>query len=143
MNDFFNKLGQIAAQKQMQEQAKHNHKEAFCHMQYSGTQNGNLIQLLIWNSRDGVTPFCFPVEKLGITVQHVNWRQDVYDPNNVVKPGDLIWRDYTQEEAEQAAKRRCQLAVEHGYPEDNLQALYEETVRDIIDNKQPKLDIVK
>jgi hypothetical protein len=74
------------------------HAEAFCHMQYAYVGPKKTIYLTIFNSRDGVTPFCFHSKEFGVTLQHVKWQEDKYDPDYVPVSGDLIWRDVKPEE---------------------------------------------
>ena len=92
----------------MNVETKHNHNEAFCLMQYSGRGQAGTISLQIWNSRDGVTPFMMFSTEYGIEMAHVNWQQDRYLPNYKPVKGDLIWRDYTQEEAENVGRSSFQ-----------------------------------
>jgi hypothetical protein len=94
----------------IQQSVKHNHREAWCHMQYAGKGRAGSIVLTIWNSRDGVTPFTMFCKEYGIGLQHINWAADRYDPDYKPKKGDLIWRDLTIEEARtRAIKRYTQL----------------------------------
>jgi len=146
------------ALKKMQKQQvvpekKHNHKEAFCHMSYA-TSNDNPdknIYVRIWNSRDGVTPFCFQSKEFAVELQHVQWRSDQYDPNYKPKPGDLIWRDATQEDKELWFEQKKEMLRGINDPkmiemaahvlktyEDNPQIFFAE-IRD----GEPVLDLVK
>jgi len=141
---------------------KHKHKEAFCHMKYAAqTADGRkYIEVTIWNSRDGVTPFCFISKEFGIELVHVNWERDVYDPNYVPQPGDLIWRNYTEEEARHAAFKE-RIAYDKIISNTPLEKLEEppyramcetlsdikkhteETIKALIGSNQPKLDMIK
>jgi len=51
-----------------------NHKEALCLMQYRCT--GCLRTEILWNSRDGVTPFIVRCSECKADMQHINWQQD-------------------------------------------------------------------
>lgn len=73
----------------------HQRAEAYCLMIYEGQVSG--AQIRIWNSRDGVTPFCTYIE--GEEFRHAHWRQDSYQRYHVPSVGDLIWVDLTLERA--------------------------------------------
>ena len=66
------------------------HKEAFCLMQYRDTVTGEVE--VLWNSRDGVTPFIIESRK-GNEAQHVNWQQDRCKPDFIPTPGMRIFVD--------------------------------------------------
>lgn len=65
-------------------------------MQYKDSVTGEIET--IWNSRDGVTPFIVE-SRAGNESLHVNWQQDVYDPNFVPKPGMRIFVDASPKHA--------------------------------------------
>ena len=71
----------------------HVHSEAFALMHYR-TKDGRL-SMQIWNSRNGVTPFC--IRWADLEWQHVEWLNDVCDPGHVPNVGDLIFADFTPE----------------------------------------------
>jgi len=73
----------------------HQHPEAFCLMTYKDTA-GNCE--VIWNSRDGVTPFIVR-SRAGLEAQHINWKNDFCAPNHQPKLGDRIFEDMTEESA--------------------------------------------
>ncbi|MPR36585.1 hypothetical protein [Salmonirosea aquatica] len=89
---------------------KFNHKEAFCLMIYQNMSDFRMEDIIIWNSRDGVTPFIVFHE--GHEYQHVDWHRDMMmiDPEflkeRILLPGKHIFRDITKEEATEAAKKR-------------------------------------
>lgn len=56
------------------------HKEAFCLMEYHCTKCANVE--LVWNSRDGVTPFTIDCPKCGEMAQHDNWHKDQFKPGH-------------------------------------------------------------
>lgn len=57
----------------------HTHAEAYCAMQYE-CENCKSIEVL-WNSRDGVTPFCIASGCCdGHLSQHIRFEQDTYYP---------------------------------------------------------------
>lgn len=70
------------------------HPEAFCLMWYASRDGAE--KELIWNSRDGVTPFCIK-GKSGRELQHVHWAHDQYVPRHTPKPGDRVFVDATRE----------------------------------------------
>jgi hypothetical protein len=79
------------------EQKKYNHGEAFCLMQYLCDTCG-VIEIL-WNSRDGVTPFMIGCRKCPGLMQHIDWHGDVCAPSHVLKSGDRYFADETVERA--------------------------------------------
>ena len=87
---------------------EHQFKEAFCLMYYENeeTKTG----FVIWNSRNGVTPFI--VFEEGKEYVHKHWGMDVpvtnqrYINQEILKPGQRIFRDTTEDEAREAAKNR-------------------------------------
>ena len=81
-----------------------NHAEAFCHMTYECEKCG--FREIIWNSRDGVTPFIISCRKCGNVSQHTDWQDDIYDPTYRPAIGDRIFINITREKAEEYAKSR-------------------------------------
>lgn len=64
---------------------EYQHKEAFCLMQYQckhchGTE-------ILWNSRDGVTPFGIHCRICGGSMLHENWQADRFTPDHTPWPG--------------------------------------------------------
>ncbi len=75
---------------------EHKHTEAFMLMTYKCEECGTVE--IIWNSRDGVTPFMGPTCNRGACVGatlHENWSGDVYAPDYKPSVGERIWRDGT------------------------------------------------
>lgn len=68
---------------------KHNHNEAFALMQYKNERTGEIE--ILWNSRDGVTPFCILSRDGQDEMSHSNWNADRYSPDHSPKPGDRIF----------------------------------------------------
>lgn len=79
---------------------EHRHGEAFCLMTYLAKQTGE--REVLWNSRDGVTPFIIP-SRSGVLMQHINFRDDRYAPLHVPKVGDRVFADLTELRARQLA----------------------------------------
>lgn len=96
----------------------HNHGEAFMLMTYACDHCGHLET--IWNSRDGVTPFCIECPSCGqMKCQHVDWQRDTYAPDHKPHRGQRFWRDGTPDEAEAIMRRRiASLSDEHPVDKD-------------------------
>jgi hypothetical protein len=71
------------------------HAEAFCLMKYRSDDGTE--EELIWNSRDGVTPFVITLRS-GKRATHVDWQDDQCQPDRKPQPGDRIFIDMTEEE---------------------------------------------
>lgn len=79
---------------------------------------------LIWNSRDGVTPFGCACPSCGKTMLHVDWERDVRVPDYKPRPGQGFWRDGTPDEAEAIIRKRVeQWKDEYPIPTATLEAL--------------------
>lgn len=94
----FNRLRQIAVMR------SHKHKEAFCVMQYEDEVTGEVE--LVWNSRDGVTPFGMR-SLAGNMSRHVRFHQDLYLPNLKLICGMRVFVDAREDnpDIQQAAER--------------------------------------
>jgi hypothetical protein len=90
-----NDLGELVGRKQR----GHNHAEAFAVMRYVAAGGKHE---LIWNSRDGVTPFVTRID--GVDLQHVDWGNDWYAPAYVPPIGSWIFVDMTAELAQRFAR---------------------------------------
>src|SRR5574340_549317 len=128
----------------MKQIKKHTHGEAFRLMRYHGRKGLSEITLIIWNSRDGVTPFMTYCREYGIELQHINWQNDLYMPDYKPKKGDLIWVSHTKETATKSAEESYKMHSEmlEKYrnqkvdPEEYNLAILEE----MISNKQEYID---
>jgi hypothetical protein len=88
--------------------------EAFCLMLYRCRGCGALE--ILWNNRDGVTPFsincrreaCNTVDGLGCPMVHEEWRLDSCLPTFQPWPGMRIFRDGTPDEARAFMRRRLE-----------------------------------
>ena len=98
---------------------KYNHAEAFALMKYRDRETGKVE--IIWNSRDGVTPFIV-LSQNGNESVHFDWQTDRIDPFHVPSVGDRIFVDLTREKAE--AFQRERFAVNTNMAE-RLRAHYE------------------
>ena len=74
---------------------KYQHVEAFCLMQYQDEVTGEIE--LLWNSRDGVTPFCIPARDAKRLMQHTNFAADRRALDYQPEPGMRVFIDYTRE----------------------------------------------
>ncbi len=73
------------------------HKEAFCLMNYRDEETGEVEQL--WNSRDGVTPFCISSRDGKRTMHHTNFNNDKFKPGHEPFNGQRIFKDLTNAKA--------------------------------------------
>ena len=85
------------------------HGEAFHRMLYRCEDRGGCgFEEWIWNSRDGVTPFCIDCRRCGKDANHVEWTRDEYRPDYTPQPGERFFRDGTPEEARAIFRRRLE-----------------------------------
>jgi len=89
---------------------EYNHREAYCLMAY--VSDDGLTGELIWNSRDGVTPFCV-TSRDGVEMTHVDWAKDVYAPQFRPVPGMRVFVDMTKEMASEAARENVERWWDH------------------------------
>lgn len=93
----------------------HTFGEAFMLMRYACRDCGK--NELIWNSRDGITPFgvgCSREDCDG-TMNHIDWRGDLYAPAYKPSPGERFFRDGTPDEAAAIMQRRIDMTRDQ-YP---------------------------
>lgn len=62
---------------------------------------------IIWNSRDGVTPFTIALRS-GKFATHVDWNQDRCVPDYIPQVGERIFVDLTPERAEEIARNNLE-----------------------------------
>lgn len=146
---------------------KHNHREAFCLMKYKSKQTSGFgehekkfAQVRIWNSRDGVTPFCFQIEQLGLELHHADWQEDLYNPHYKPVKGDLIWATYDEVTGRKAMLQHLEIIKAHAADikikdineyyynkcqEDvkNPESFIEAGIKKLMDEKQPVLILVE
>ena len=82
---------------------KQSHPEGFCLMRYQDQVTQEVE--VIWNSRDGVTPFCI-TSKAGNESRHATWDRDQWAPDHKPKPGDRLFADLTIDKARVYAQRQ-------------------------------------
>ena len=109
------------------------HGEAYCLMAYRCTKCGK--EEVIWNSRDGVTPFIIGCRWCGGEAQHVRWEADAYAPCHRAAPGKRIFVDMTPEKARLYANRRFDRAK--GTPYELPESEREEFIARCLDGRQP------
>lgn len=71
-------------------------------MKYA-TDDGSVVEW-IWNSRDGVTPFCV-TSRCGKLMSHVQWKYDIRILDYKPLPGERIFIDATPELMRPAAEK--------------------------------------
>jgi len=71
------------------------HGEAFCIMRYKCKDCGAIE--LLWNSRDGVTPFGIICRECGKSMLHVDWNLDLYAPKHLPERGYRVFMDMPRE----------------------------------------------
>lgn len=89
-----------------------NHAEAFCWMEYQCEKCG--YRELIYNTRDGVTPFVVACSKCGGSSSHINWNRDFCDPDHKPLPGERVFVNITRDKAKEYAEKRLRLFREKG-----------------------------
>lgn len=91
---------------------KYNHAEAFMLMEYTDA-DGNVE--VIWNSRDGVTPFITSLRS-GAEARHQNWAADRRAPFHIPAIGDRVWVTMDYSYAFTMAEKRL-ADLKERYPE--------------------------
>jgi hypothetical protein len=119
--------------------SKYEHKEAFCLMQYACNLPTCRHYEVIWNSRDGVTPFslsCPSCDHLGRgglgSLTHIHFQQDVCSPDHKLSFGQKFWRDGTKQEAVEIMKKRIAAAGDRISSDEA-----DEIIRRILDGTSP------
>ena len=98
------------------EKKKYTHPEAFCLMRYQCKEC--FSEELIWNSRNGVTPFvieCGFCKREGIksgAMQHIDWSGDKYLPDHFPKRGDRVFITMPKEILHLTLKARVEVLWE-------------------------------
>jgi hypothetical protein len=67
---------------------------------------------VIWNSRDGVTPFVITLRS-GKVARHVSWEKDVRDPDFKPPLGSRVFVDLSMARARQYARENIAKYPEH------------------------------
>lgn len=95
------------------------HAEAFRQMNYRCQECG--YHEILWNSRDGVTPFCIscPKCKDAIGMTHVDWHNDRFEPFFRPMKGQRYFADMTRWRARELANRNADTLVSRSDIEQN------------------------
>lgn len=72
-------------------ESEYEHAEAYCLMKYKCEKCGTVE--VLWNSRDGVTPFIINCEKCNGEMQHIDWNADERKVNYIPKIGQRVFID--------------------------------------------------
>lgn len=92
----------------------HRHIEAFCLMHYECRDCRH--HEIIWNSRDGVTPFAMSCPSCGNpSFSHAYFGSDKYAPHHKPHHGQRVWISMTRERALSIAKSRIAAMAAAGY----------------------------
>jgi hypothetical protein len=91
---------------------EYRHVEAFCLMRYMA-EDGSNEEEVIWNSRDGVTPFTISLRS-GKTAVHVDWRKDKRAVDYVPPAGSRMFVDLTPGRAREHAEENLRRWEEDG-----------------------------
>jgi len=104
---------------------KYQNAEAFCLMRYR-CEKCNHVEVL-WNSRDGVTPFVIGCVKCGKPAKHVDWKLDRRVPDYDPPKGSRIFVTMTSEEYLKSQTKR----VEHFWKDDvhGFRSIYKTKLR--------------
>jgi hypothetical protein len=86
------------------------HGEAYALMTYRSDDGTE--EEVIWNSRDGVTPFVITLRS-GKSATHVDWDHDFPDPDHIPEPGERIFVDLTEERALSIARVNAERFWDH------------------------------
>ena len=122
----------------------HTHKEAFCLMWYAC--QSCFHREVIWNSRDGVTPFGLGCPSCGGNLLHTDFEADAFAPHHKLNLYQRYFRDGTPEEALAIVRRRIGNAdgTEYEVPHEER----EELVIDIVNGHEfqpgwPMVDVFR
>jgi hypothetical protein len=112
--------------------ARYNHKEAFCLMTYKSKTTG--LTELIWNSRDGATPFCIKMQD-GSEGEHINWNNDRLAPCHIPNVGDRVFVNLTAEHATKFRTEYVDRYWDHTeFPMSGMFASKDEAVKALVDS---------
>lgn len=109
------------------EKEGHQYKEAFCLMLYR-CDACNCIELL-WNSRNGVTPFCVRCRQCPGGMTHANWELDKRMPNYKPHTGQRVFVDLTEEKCRKYTAKKVDAFWNDGnFPMSEMFATKEEGI---------------
>lgn len=133
----------------MEQMQSYRHAEAYCLMTYRvDLYDGNESEV-IWNSRDGVSPFMVRLRN-GLIAKHVKWDTDVPVPDHKPAVGDRFFRDMTWEDAVALAHERVETYWEDPlYPakeaygsKENFEKVILTAYKEDVERGEPWLDTV-
>ena len=84
-------------------ESKYKHAEAYCLMKYK-CEKCRKTEIL-WNSRDGVTPFMINCEKCDGHMQHTDWNED----KRIISTNNQI------ESRRHLSEHNCNIILRNGY----------------------------
>lgn len=113
--------------------------EAYCLMKYASS-DGGVVEWL-WNSRDGVTPFCILAKDGKTELRHIDWDMDKFAPNHTLMPGDRYFGPITREAAKRYALERIESVDSTPYEVSGARRieLYKQLVKDMLEDETPDI----
>ncbi len=111
--------------------SKYNHAEAFNLMSYKCEKCGTLE--VLWNSRDGVTPFIIGC-RCGGSMQHIDWHKDIRIEDYIPRKGQRIFIDIPESLKKPIALKR--IDIFKSTPHEVKEAEKEKVMKSIIDGMQ-------
>ena len=112
---------------------KFNHPEAFCLMQYQ-CERCQLSEIL-WNSRDGVTPFVIGCRVCSGQMKHENWQSDRQVVDYAPFPGQRVF--ITMPESLRLPLARFRIILAEGTPYAVPKEQQDEFARELAKSFQP------
>ena len=109
----------------------YNHKEAFYLMDYQCVKCGT--SEILWNSRDGVTPFGIKCLKCNKDMLHTNWERDSCNPDFKAPLGSRIFIDLTPEKHREYITKRAKTFWDNESFKEDTRRRYE-TLEKFIDS---------
>jgi hypothetical protein len=94
------------------------HAEAYCLMTYQCKTC--LVKEILWNSRDGVTPFIISCRQCGEVAKHINFHLDARRRDFEPKPGMRIFTDLSHARAYDFALGAYERMLESEYRRDDV-----------------------
>jgi len=85
--------------------------EAFCLMIYQCEKC--CIREVLWNTRDGVTPFCIGCASCDGMAQHVDWEKDERKPAHVPADDQRVFVDLTEERMREINAKQIERYWDH------------------------------
>ncbi len=86
--------------------------EAYCLMLYR-CEGAEPHDEILWNSRDGVTPFVIKCARCESEMKHENWSKDRRVPDHIPEVGDRIFVNLTMDQAMPGARKHVEQYWDH------------------------------